>query len=103
MFDNIQRNVLGIATLIGFSQVAKSKDVANFMVCGKEIVAKHVEIFSSILREDDLPVPMTWDSEVTTSTVAPFSDKLMMFQTTALISIGMGYYEQAWQQVQDMT
>jgi hypothetical protein len=92
LFENTQRNALGVATLIGFSQVAESKAVASFMVRGKEIAAKHVEIFGSILREDDIPVPMTWDSEVTTSNVAPFSDKLMMAQTTALIAIGLGYY-----------
>lgn len=92
LYDNIQRNALGIAALIGFSQVAKSKNVAQYMVRGKEIAAKHVEIFGSILREDDISVPITWDSEVTTSTVSPFSDKLMMFHTTALIAIGMGYY-----------
>ncbi|MBZ9536805.1 DUF3231 family protein [Cytobacillus oceanisediminis] len=92
LFNNIQRNALGVATLLGFSQVANSKEVRQYMVHGKEIASKHVEIFGSILREEDLPVPMTWDSEVTDSTVSPFSDKLMMFQTTALNGIGMGYY-----------
>ncbi|WP_163538239.1 DUF3231 family protein [Gracilibacillus sp. YIM 98692] len=92
LYENIQRNALGVPTLIGFSQVASSKKVRQYMVRGKEIAAKHVEIFGSILREDDLPVPMSWDMEVTDSTVSPFSDKLMMFLTTGLISIGMGYY-----------
>ncbi len=92
LYDNIQRNALGVSTLIGFSQVASSKKVRQYMVRGKEIAAKHVEIFGSILREDDLPVPMSWDMEVTDSTVSPFSDKLMMFLTTGLIAIGMGYY-----------
>ncbi|WP_257347055.1 DUF3231 family protein [Pseudalkalibacillus decolorationis] len=90
--DNIQRNALGMSTLIGFSQAAASKKVKQYMVRGKEIAAKHVEVFGSILREDDLPVPMSWDMEVTDSTVTPFSDKLMMFHTTALIAISMGYY-----------
>ncbi|WP_085524495.1 DUF3231 family protein [Tuberibacillus sp. Marseille-P3662] len=92
LFDNAQRNALGRATMMGFSQVALSKEVGKYMVRGKEIAAKHVEIFNSALRSDDLQAPMTWDYEVTTSTQAPFSDKLMMFQTTALIAIGMGYY-----------
>nr|WP_245628166.1 DUF3231 family protein [Shouchella shacheensis] len=56
------------------------------------MAAKHVEVFGSVLSEDDLSAPVSWDSEVTTSTVAPFSDKLMMFLTTSLIAIGMGYY-----------
>lgn len=92
LHDNIQRNTLGSSTLMGFSQVAKSKQVAQYMVKGKEIAEKHVEIFGSVLRKDDLNVPMSWSLEVTNSTTAPFSDKLMMFHTTALIGIGMGYY-----------
>lgn len=92
LFNNIQRNALGAATLMGFSQVAKSSAVRKYLMRGKDIASKHVEIFGSILREDDLPVPMTWDAEVTDATTPPFSDKLMMFNTTALIAIGMGYY-----------
>ena len=56
------------------------------------MATKHVEVFGSLLTKDDLPSPVTWDAEVTQSTVSPFSDKLMMFHTTALIGIGMGYY-----------
>lgn len=92
LFDNIQRNALGASTVMGFAQVARSKKVAQYMVDGKEIAEKHVEIFGSELRKDDLNVPISWAIEVTDSTVPPFSDKLMMFHTTALISIGMGYY-----------
>jgi hypothetical protein len=92
LFDNTQRNALGLATLMGFSQVTNSQKVGQFMVRGKEIASKHVEIFGSILRENDLSVPMTSDFDVTDSTVSPFSDKLMMFHTTALIAIGMAYY-----------
>ncbi|HET7577725.1 MAG TPA: DUF3231 family protein [Bacillales bacterium] len=92
LFDNIQRNALGASTVMGFSQVAKSRKIAKYMVKGKEIAEKHVEIFGSELRKDDLNVPMSWDLDVTDSTVSPFSDKLMMFHTTALIAIGIGYY-----------
>lgn len=35
---------------------------------------------------------MVWDDAVTTSTVPPFSDKLMLFQVTSMNAIGMGYY-----------
>ncbi|HEU5140584.1 MAG TPA: DUF3231 family protein [Bacillales bacterium] len=92
LFDNIQRNALGASTVMGFAQVARSKKVAKYFVQGQAIAEKHVEIFGSELRKDNLNVPMTWAMEVTDSTVPPFSDKLMMFHTTALIAIGMGYY-----------
>ncbi|QKY68850.1 DUF3231 family protein [Lentibacillus sp. CBA3610] len=89
---NYQRNALGTAVMIGFSQVAQSKEVRQFLVRGKEIAQKHCEVFSSILVEDDIPVPMTWNTEVTDSTAFTFSDKLMMFLTTALIGLSVGFY-----------
>ncbi len=91
LYSNFQRNSLGIATLIGFSQVAESKSCPIF-VRGKEIASKHNEIFGSVLREDDLPVPMASDTYVTESKVSPLSDKLMMFTVTGLIALGVGYY-----------
>lgn len=91
LFSNSQRNALGVATLIGFSQVAQSEEVTDYLIRGKEIAAKHVEIFGSILHEDNLSSPSIMDT-VTTSTTPPFSDKLMMSATTALIGIGIGYY-----------
>ncbi len=92
LFANIQRNALGAATLVGFSQVASSKQVAQFLVRGKKIAQKHNEILSAILREDDLPVPMTSDTYVTDSEVSPFSEKLIMFVVTGLIALSVGFY-----------
>lgn len=92
LFANTQRNALGIATLLGFAQTAKSKEVKQYMVRGSEISSKHVEVFSSILRENDLSAPMTWNTNVMDSTTYVFSDKLMMFQVAALNGIGIGYY-----------
>lgn len=92
LFANIQRNAFGVATLLGFSQVAQSKEVAEYLVRGKDIAKKHCDIFGDILKKDDLPVPMTWDAEVTESTTYTFSDKLMMFYTTSLIALSIGFY-----------
>ncbi|MBM7585410.1 hypothetical protein JOC86_001952 [Bacillus pakistanensis] len=92
VFANLQRNALGEATMMGFSQGAQSKEVGRFMVRGRDIAHKHTEIFSSILGKDHLPVPMSWDTEITDSRVSPFSDKLMMFSTTSLIALSIGFY-----------
>ena len=35
---------------------------------------------------------MTWDADITTSTAYTFSDRLMMYYTTALISLSVGFY-----------
>jgi hypothetical protein len=92
LFFNIQRNAIGKSLLIGFSQVAKSKEVQDYMVRGKDITSKHIEVFGSLLSEIDLPASMTWGTMPTESTIAPFSDKLMMFHTSVLAAAGTGYY-----------
>ncbi|MCC3356323.1 DUF3231 family protein [Bacillus sp. REN16] len=92
LFGNLQRNALGVATLTGFSQVAQNKDVKQFFLKGLEIGNKHIKLFRGKLEESKLPSPMGWDSEITNSTTHTFSDKLMMFMTSGLISLSIGYY-----------
>jgi hypothetical protein len=92
---NIKRNALGKAMIIGFSQVAQSKEVRKYMERGRDISAKHIEVFSSILNDEYLPAPMTWDHEVSDSTVSPFSDKLIMFHISVLSASGIGQYGMA--------
>jgi hypothetical protein len=92
LFANLQRNALGVASLTGFSQVAQDKDVKQFFLKGLEIGNKHIKLFRGKLEESKLPAPMGWDSEITNSTAYTFSDKLMMFFTSGLISLSIGYY-----------
>ncbi|QKY71553.1 DUF3231 family protein [Lentibacillus sp. CBA3610] len=92
LFGNYHRNALGSATLVGYSQVAKNTDVRKFLVRGKEIAQKHCEVFGSILHEDDIPAPTKMEDSVTNSTTYTFSDKLMMFYSTGLIALSVGYY-----------
>jgi hypothetical protein len=92
LFANLQRNALGVSTLTGFSQVAQNKNVKQFFLKGLEIGNKHIKLFRSKLEESKLPAPMGWDSEITSSTEFTFSDKLMMFFTSGLINLSIGYY-----------
>ncbi|RXT14895.1 DUF3231 family protein [Ammoniphilus sp. CFH 90114] len=84
---NMNKTVLGKAMVLGFSQVAQAQDVREYFMRGTQLSSKHLEIFSSLLHEDNLPSPPSWDDQVTNSKVSPFSDKLMMFHT--------GFYTQA--------
>jgi hypothetical protein len=92
LYANLQRNVLAMTTFIGFGQVAKSKVVVKMMLRGKEIASKHIDIYSTVLNENDLPAPMSWDNQVLDSTVSPFSDKLILFHVNALATGAIGYY-----------
>ncbi|MBM7585438.1 hypothetical protein JOC86_001980 [Bacillus pakistanensis] len=89
---NSERNALGEALITGFSQVVRSKDVRQYMLKGREISGKHFEIFSSVLHEEHLSATLNMTSEVTDSTVPPFSDKLMMFHIAGLVASGIGQY-----------
>jgi hypothetical protein len=92
LYLNIQRNTLGKALVMGFAQVAQSPKVRQFMERGKDISHKHVKLFSEYLLQADLPVLMSHDDHVMNSTEQTFSDKLMMFHVTALITAGVGNY-----------
>jgi hypothetical protein len=95
LYGNVQTNALGKALVIGFSQVAQTKEVREHMVRAKEITVKHMEIFHNFLSKSDLPTPMTWDGDVTDSTVPPFSDKLMLFHVSILNAVGLSDYGDA--------
>lgn len=93
LYSNIQRNSLGISTLIGFSQVAKSDKVTSYILRGIDIAKKHIAIFNDVMQESDVPVPAGSDAAVTdVSEVSPFSDKLMMYHTTGMITLGIAFY-----------
>lgn len=95
LFMNITTNVIGKSMMMGFAQVATSSAVKEHMQRGKAIASKHIKLFSEMLFQQDKPVPMSWDADVTDSTVAPFSEKLMMFHTGALIAAGIANYAAA--------
>jgi len=89
---NIRGAAFGEAKFMSYSQIAKSQELREFFVRGKEMCGKHVEVFTSILRENDLPSPTTYESEVTNSTIPPFSDKMMMFFIMSLGSVFISRY-----------
>ncbi|WP_408009871.1 DUF3231 family protein [Pseudalkalibacillus sp. A8] len=92
LYLNIETNAVGKEMMVAFAQVAKQKKVKKYLLRGKEIAEKHVNVFSRILIDDDLPAAMNWDSSVTVSTVPTFSDKLIMFHVTAMNASGVGNY-----------
>ncbi|MDR4949325.1 DUF3231 family protein [Neobacillus cucumis] len=89
---NTETNSIGRTFVAGFSQTAKSPEVRNYMERGTEIAAKHETVFREILVEDGVPLPSSWDSNISQSIDAPFSDKLMMFQTLSLNELGVAGY-----------
>jgi hypothetical protein len=87
---NIEVTNVGKTLLLGFSQVAQSKKISDYFKKGYNLGKKMVEDFMVKLKDDDNSYPSTWDSTITNSTEAPFSDKLMLFHTNAQSGIGIG-------------
>ncbi|MBS8263968.1 DUF3231 family protein [Mesobacillus boroniphilus] len=87
---NIEVANVAKTLLLGFSQVAQSQKLSDYFKTGYELGKDLVEDLMIKLKEDDNSYPSTWDSTITKSTEAPFSDKLMLFHTNAQSAIGLG-------------
>jgi hypothetical protein len=89
IFYTIERNYIGLLLLIGFIQVMKDKEIKKFLIKGKELAEKQIDIFNKLLKDEghlgNLPVSM----EVKDSTISPFSDRLIMFLISSTISTGI--------------
>ncbi|NHM33810.1 DUF3231 family protein [Neobacillus terrae] len=92
LYFNLQKTILTKDLAMGFSQTAKLKEVRRFMEEVFKLATEHIEIFTSILHEDFISSAITWDTHVTDSQFAPFSDKLMIFHCAFLIQSAMAYY-----------
>ncbi|MET3699405.1 uncharacterized protein DUF3231 [Bacillus oleivorans] len=89
---NMKKMNVHVALKVGFSQVAQSKKVRQYINRGMDISNKHINVFHSIFQEEKLNSPMSWQSFVTNSTVSPFSDKLMMYQVQLSTQIAIAFY-----------
>lgn len=89
---NMNKMHLHVALKVGFSQVAASKKVRDFINRGKEIATKHIATFEKIFREEKLNSPISWQSQVTSSTTAPFSDKWMLYQIQLSTQVAIALY-----------
>ncbi|WEG18954.1 DUF3231 family protein [Alkalihalophilus pseudofirmus] len=89
---NLKKKVLEKTLSIAFSQVAQSKEVRKFLESSQKTSDNQIQALSTILKKDNLPVPMSWETEVTTSQDSPFSDKLMLFHIGFLLQTAQAYH-----------
>jgi len=61
-----------------FAQCAQNKEVRQYFLRGIKLARKQMKIVEDILREGNVQLAATSGGTITTSTVAPFSDNLMM-------------------------
>lgn len=92
LFLNLQTNAIGKALITGFAQISQNDEVKQFLLRGKKLSEKYIKIFSDFLTQEDLSVPMSWDSTVLNTTTYIFSDKLIMYTVAAMIAAGIGNF-----------
>ncbi|MCD8510078.1 MAG: DUF3231 family protein [Bacillus sp. (in: Bacteria)] len=89
---NMIKVIVKVVLEIAFAQVCDMEEVRDYFLRGKKICEKQFGTLSSILMKDELASPASWVSEITSSTVSPFSDKLMLNHIVVLTSSAIGYY-----------
>jgi hypothetical protein len=89
---NLKKSIMTKTLSIAFSQVAQSKEVRKFLEESENTADKQIQAFSKIMHADNLPVPRSWETEVTVSTDSPFSDKLMLYHIGFLFQAAQAYH-----------
>lgn len=90
LYQTIETNITGMQMMTGFAQAANDGQVKSYFVKGMELAKKIIRNLSDVLMQSDIQPPSTWAGRATDSTVAPFSDKMMMYNTSLLSSFGLG-------------
>ena len=90
IYQSLESNITGMQLMIAFEQVAKEPDVKKYFTKGKELAKEIISMMSKLLLDSDLPAPTTWAGVITSSTISPFSDKLLMYNTNLLTIFGLG-------------
>ncbi len=89
LFQGVSACNFAKVILASFRQTAKSKQVRDYMDKGVDLMNKGADTFSSALTQENIPVPMVWETFVTDSTVPPFSDKLMTAKSIYMSETGI--------------
>lgn len=89
---NLKKSIMAKTLSIGFSQVTQLKEVRKFLEDSEKTADGQIQSLSKIMHKDNLPVPKSWETEVTTSTDSPFSDKLMLYHIGFLFQSAQVYH-----------
>ncbi|WP_429339319.1 DUF3231 family protein [Ornithinibacillus bavariensis] len=90
LYRGFESNITGMQLMKGFAQCAKDKDVQKYFSKGLELSKEIILENEGILIESNIQPPSTPGGTVTSSTIAPFSDRLMLFCNYLLGSFSLG-------------
>jgi hypothetical protein len=89
---NLKKSIMAKTLSIAFSQVAQTKEIRKFLMDSENTADGQIKTFIKIMQTDNLPAPKSWETEVTTSTDSPFSDKLMLYHIGFLFQAAQNYH-----------
>ncbi|MGD6896607.1 DUF3231 family protein [Bacillus infantis] len=89
LHHNLEVNNIGMQLITGFAQCAQNKEARQYFLKGKDLAKKQVKVMEELLLDGDVHLFATSGATVTTSTVPPFSDKLMMHCIYILNGFGL--------------
>lgn len=90
MYRGIETNITGMQLMKGFAQTAADEEVQKYFTKGMELSKEILKENGNLLLEDNIQAPGTPGGTVTSSTTAPFSEKLMMYCNYLLGGFSMG-------------
>lgn len=90
LYHSIDTNIVGMQLMKSFAQCAKDEDVKKYFKKGQELSKEIIKGTNDILLQNNIQSSNTSGGIVTSSTEAPFSEKLMMFCTYLLGGFGLG-------------
>lgn len=86
----IESNTTGMQMIIGFAQCANEGEVKKYFNEGAELAKGIVKELTETLLQSDIQSPEVSGGNPTRSTVAPFSDKIMMYCTSLFSGFSLG-------------
>lgn len=90
LYRSIETNITGMQLMKGFAQCAKDEEVKKYFTKGQELSKEILKETADILLQNNIQPPATPGGTVTSSTVAPFSEKMMMFCNYLLAGYSLG-------------
>ncbi|MGG0453349.1 DUF3231 family protein [Priestia megaterium] len=94
-YFNLNKAMIAKAMILGFSQVSKNPNVRALLEKSVQTTNNHITSLSSLLTKENLHLPKSVETEVTNSTVSPFSERLMLLQTGFFYGVAVTYYNAA--------
>ncbi|OIK13342.1 DUF3231 family protein [Bacillus sp. MUM 13] len=90
LFHSLETNITGMQLMKSFAQCATDAEAKKYFTKGKNLTKEIIKGTENILLENNIHPAATTGGEVTTSTIAPFSDKMMLFCTNLLGGFSLG-------------